>query len=187
MKRRFSIAAFLIAVAMVSVAGTASAYFFGGWPETCLEMNDMVEASSRGSGAVGIYQRAFGEDAEAACQRDHRNDIRRAFAWAIGEAPSAETISGHLFANTPHGIRYTLEFSSEEPPDITASGDYHGRFFHIRCYLRGKERELRYYTSAPDVSGSGIETVRAGFNAIEQPGEADGFIRSCALLRNATV
>ena len=152
-------------------------------------MNDMVEASEHGSGAVGIYQRAFGDGAEAACQNDHRDDIQRAFAWAIGGTASPETIEGHLFTNTPHGIRYTLEFSSEEPPDITASGDYHGRFFLIRCYLRGKERDLRYSVSVPDVTsyGADVDTVRAGFDAIEQSGEANGFNRSCTLLRNATV
>ena len=50
-------------------------------------MNVMVEASQFGSGAAGIYQRAFGDGADAACQNDLRDDIRRAFAWAIGEAP----------------------------------------------------------------------------------------------------
>ena len=78
--------ALLVAFA-VSIA-SARAYYAGGWPETCLEMNDMVEASDQGSGAVGIYQRAFGDDAEATCQTDHRDDIRRAFAWAFSDAPA---------------------------------------------------------------------------------------------------
>lgn len=78
-------------LAIATVAGS-SAYFSGGWPETCLEMNDMVEASAQGSGAVGIYQRAFGDRAEVACQRDHLEDVRRAFAWAIDDNGTA---SGH--------------------------------------------------------------------------------------------
>ena len=87
--RRLSLTIALLAVLVVG-ATTTRAYFFGGWPETCLEMNDMVEASDRGSGAVGIYQRAFGSEAEAACQRDHRADIQRSFAWAFdGSVPPA--------------------------------------------------------------------------------------------------
>ena len=87
----FGLAAGLI-TAMV-VAGSAVAYIDGGWPETCLEMNDMVEASPRGSGAVGIYQNAFGADAEAACQRDHLVDVQTAFAWAMGrDAPAAPSV-----------------------------------------------------------------------------------------------
>ena len=74
-----------------AVVGTATAYIEGGWPETCLEMNDMVEASPLGSGAVGIYQRAFGDQAEAACQHDHREDVRHSFGWAFPEASTAST------------------------------------------------------------------------------------------------
>ena len=73
---------------MAAVGGT-SAYINGGWPETCLEMNDMVEANAQGSGAVRIYQRAFGDKAEVACQRDHLQDVRRAFTWAIGDDGTA--------------------------------------------------------------------------------------------------
>ena len=72
-----------------AAVGTVTAYIEGGWPETCLEINDMVEASPLGSGAVGIYQRAFGDQAEAACQHDHREDVRRSFSWAFPEASTA--------------------------------------------------------------------------------------------------
>ena len=75
-----------ITAAVLLVAGTLTgvwAYIDGGWPETCLEMNDMVEASQFGSGAVGIYQKAFGSAAEEACRRDHLEDVRTAFGWAL--------------------------------------------------------------------------------------------------------
>jgi hypothetical protein len=88
MRKRFLGIAVGIVVGVV-VVGTATAYIEGGWPETCLEMNDMVEASPLGSGAVGIYQRAFGDQAEAACQHDHREDVRRSFSWAFPEAFTA--------------------------------------------------------------------------------------------------
>ena len=82
--RRFVSVLGVAGLVLVTVIGSASAYFAGGWPETCLEMNDMVEASPRGSGAVGIYQRAFGARAETLCQADHRNDVRGTFGWAFG-------------------------------------------------------------------------------------------------------
>ena len=60
------------------------------WPTTCVELNDIVETHLGNDGNVGIYQRVFGADAEEACQNDHRDDVRGAFAWASdGAAPSA--------------------------------------------------------------------------------------------------
>ena len=53
------------------------------WPTTCLELNDIVEQHLGNIGNVGIYQRVFAERAEAACQRDHRDDVRDTFAWAV--------------------------------------------------------------------------------------------------------
>ena len=54
------------------------------WPTTCVELNDIVEAHLGNQGNVGIYQKTFGDQAEQACQNDHRNDVRSVFAWAIG-------------------------------------------------------------------------------------------------------
>ncbi len=54
------------------------------WPTTCVELNDIVEGHVGNQGNVGIYQNTFGDQAEAACQNDHRNDVRSVFAWAIG-------------------------------------------------------------------------------------------------------
>ena len=54
------------------------------WPTTCLELNDLAEAAAGNHQNVGIYQRAYGDQAEAQCQSDHRDDVRRTFAWALG-------------------------------------------------------------------------------------------------------
>ncbi len=59
------------------------------WPTTCVELNDLVEAAVGAQQNVGIYQRAFGDQAEAQCQNDHRDDVRRTFAWALGGAGEA--------------------------------------------------------------------------------------------------
>ena len=53
------------------------------WPTTCVELNDLAEAAAGNHQNVGIYQRTYGDQAEAQCQNDHRDDVRRTFAWAI--------------------------------------------------------------------------------------------------------
>lgn len=57
----------------------------GKWPATCLELNDQSEAALGNHQNVGIYQRAFGTlaEAEAACQRDHLQDVYSTFWWAF--------------------------------------------------------------------------------------------------------
>ncbi len=54
----------------------------GGWPTTCVELNDIVEKHRGNDHNVAIYQSVFGEHAETACQLDHRLDVRATFAWA---------------------------------------------------------------------------------------------------------
>ena len=53
------------------------------WPATCVELNDIVEAHLGNDQNVGIYQRVFGDQAEAGCRGDHREDVRAVFAWAF--------------------------------------------------------------------------------------------------------
>ncbi len=61
---------------------------FAQWPTSCVELNDIVERHRRHEQNVGIYQRAYGDQAEAACQADHRADVQAAFWWALdGIAP----------------------------------------------------------------------------------------------------
>ena len=62
------------------------------WPTACVDLNDIVEDHLGNHGNVGIYQRTFDNGAEAACQSDHRNDVRAVFAWAF-DAASAGAIA----------------------------------------------------------------------------------------------
>ena len=55
------------------------------WPTTCVALNDIVENHLGNYNNVGIYQRVFGDQAEQACQNDHRDDVRGVFAWAFPE------------------------------------------------------------------------------------------------------
>ena len=80
MPKRFVHAFILSLCSAVLLIPTA----FAQWPATCVELNDIVEAHLGNDGNVGIYQKVFGDQAEQACQNDHRDDVRSVFAWAIG-------------------------------------------------------------------------------------------------------
>ena len=71
-----------VAVALVTVA-TLATPVFAQWPTTCVDLNDIVETHLGNHNNVGIYQRVFGDQAEQACQNDHRDDVRGVFAWAF--------------------------------------------------------------------------------------------------------
>ena len=94
--KQFIIASIAVSV-VLGVSGTTAGahddHAGDQWPTTCVDLNDIVEAHLGNTGNVGVYQRTFGDGAEAACQNDHRNDVRSVFAWAIGgEAPPAPEV-----------------------------------------------------------------------------------------------
>ena len=79
----------LAAVVAVAAVATFAIPVFAQWPTTCVDLNDIVEAHLGRDNNVGIYQRVFGDQAEAGCQGDHREDVRGVFAWAFDLAPPA--------------------------------------------------------------------------------------------------
>ena len=79
----------IAAVVAVAVAAAVATPVFAQWPTTCVDLNDIVEQHLGRTNNVGIYQRVFGDQAEAACQNDHREDVRGVFAWAFGLAAPA--------------------------------------------------------------------------------------------------
>ena len=80
-------ASLLIATLALVVFGVSLAH--AQWPTTCVELNDLAEAALGNHQNVGIYQRTYGDQGEAQCQNDHRDDVRRTFAWALGGAGEA--------------------------------------------------------------------------------------------------
>ena len=114
-----NVRALLIAAAALVLLATPA---LAQWPTTCVDLNDIVENHLGNDNNVGIYQRVFGDQAEQACQNDHRDDVRGVFAWAFPEggglvvpiAPSASSspgvapaeleakIAGFLQASTAH-------------------------------------------------------------------------------------
>ncbi|MCY3957362.1 MAG: ankyrin repeat domain-containing protein [Chloroflexi bacterium] len=89
--------------AAVAAAMVFATPVFAQWPTTCVDLNDIVEQHLGRTNNVGIYQRVFGDQAEAACQGDHREDVRGVFAWAFGlatpTAPPAVAGSSLALAN----------------------------------------------------------------------------------------
>jgi len=96
---------FVWALADSSPAGAsvgAAPADIGGWPATCVELNDIVEAHLGNHHNVTIYQRTFAAEAESACRNDHRADVREVFAWAA--------------ACDPRTAAYALQTTGRAPP-----------------------------------------------------------------------
>ena len=88
-----ALAAGILSIAAVAIAAAHEDHSTDEWPMTCVDLNDVVEEHLGNDHNVGIYQNTFGDQAEAACQNDHRNDVRGVFAWAFGDSSSAPTPS----------------------------------------------------------------------------------------------
>ena len=90
---RFKQVVVAFGTAALLTAAAASAVL-AQWPTTCVELNDIVEAHLGNENNVGIYQRVFGDQAEQACQNDHRDDVRGVFAWAFAdyEPPTSQSV-----------------------------------------------------------------------------------------------
>ena len=77
----------ILSIFAVAIAAAHDDHSSGQWPTSCVDLNDIVEEHLGHTGNVGIYQRAFGDQAEVACRNDHRDDVRYVFAWALGDTP----------------------------------------------------------------------------------------------------
>ena len=77
-----ALAAGILSIAAVAIAAAHDDHNTDEWPTTCVDLNDIVEEHLGNKGNVGIYQNTFGDQAEAACQNDHRNDVMAVFGWA---------------------------------------------------------------------------------------------------------
>ena len=104
-KGRAILAVSVAVLTLVVGLSIASAATSGGWPTTCVELNDIIESNRGNLDRVGIYQRAHGDQAEQACQNDHRAQIQASFAW-IRATPTAATIPTQAPIATPAPSRH---------------------------------------------------------------------------------
>ena len=95
MRRLFfaALAAGILSIVAIAVAAAHEDHSTDDWPMTCVDLNDIVEEHLGNDHNVAIYQKTFGGQAEAACQNDHRDDVRGVFAWAFGDSSSAPAAS----------------------------------------------------------------------------------------------
>ena len=68
--KRLVLAAFAVVALLAISVSTALAQ----WPTSCVELNDIIEAYLGNDENIGIYERVHGDQAEAACRREHERD-----------------------------------------------------------------------------------------------------------------
>ena len=88
-----AVVAGVLSIIAVATAAAHEDHSTDEWPMTCVDLNDVVEEHLGNLHNVGIYQNTFGDQAEAACQGDHRDDVRGVFGWAFGDSSSVPAAS----------------------------------------------------------------------------------------------
>ena len=79
------------------------------WPTSCVEFNDIIEASLGNDENVGIYVRVHGDQAEAACRREHERD-GVLFGGRRYKTPSKDAPAAYTQALVERAIdRYNIE------------------------------------------------------------------------------
>lgn len=116
--------------ATAAPAAPSTSQFAGGWPTTCVYLNDVVEAHLGNDRNVGIYTRSFGDQAEARCQQDHTEDVRRTFAW-VGLCEAATVAR----AARPGYIR-AFDAAGPTVGDLAASNRQLERLLLVMPWLR---------------------------------------------------
>ena len=134
--RKLAIAIGTAALAFGMFAYTAAAQ----WPTTCVELNDQSEAALGNDESVGIYQKVFGENAEAHCRADHLADVQSTFSWAIpkGETQVKEVVREvpqNLVNALPFGYSFTIETGSAIVSEYELPGHIRESKRHIGVYL----------------------------------------------------
>ncbi|MCY3802439.1 MAG: hypothetical protein OXG46_12780 [Chloroflexi bacterium] len=158
------------------LAGLTAAVVAAQWPTTCVELNDIVEAHLGNHGNVGIYQRTFGDQAEAACQNDHRDDVRSVFAWAIGEQSTPSSTSAPQPGQTSVLWRYIDNYNEHSgydwPTAIAGSTHREARLF-VRCAISSQSNKVLQVAAQWDdrsiyVSEYGRDNVLYRFEGSDQ-------------------
>lgn len=99
---------------------------------------------------VGIYQSVFGDQAEQACQNDHRDDVRSVLAWAIGGDEPAMQPSAPAPSTSPAShpdyerIRQTALARGADEATAASAAAFVVTQGNVDSYLRGTHRGVAY-------------------------------------------
>ena len=111
--KRLALAATAVVWLVIATVSAALAE----WPTTCVELNDLIEASLGNDENVGIYQRVHGAQAEAACRADHGSDGfvfgGRRFMTPSRDNPAAYTqafVERAIDRYNNEGLQATLDY-----------------------------------------------------------------------------
>ena len=152
------------------------------WPTTCVELNDIVEGHLGNQGNVAIYQNTFGDQAEAACQNDHREDVRSVFAWAIPE-PAPEPTAVHTpVAGRSFTSPWYYRTAADRHQALTASeaGLDSKAWLFARCDTGGAGPELLVYlhwfgSDVPDLSDREVRRLEVIYRFHDQEDAVAGW------------
>ena len=165
-----AVAAGILSIVAVAIAAAHDDHGSGEWPTSCVDLNDIVEAHLGNDHNVGIYQRTFGDQAEQACQDDHRDDVRSVFAWAIGS-------DGSTSSPSPEAETLGVQSATPEPgPDpekelvtvLTASGT--GSGFTEPFFTDGGAFQIVATVSNNEQSGN-VALFKVGWRSRPNPGQ----------------
>ena len=169
-----AVAAGILSIVAVAIAAAHDDHSSSEWPTSCVDLNDIVEEHLGRPGNVGIYQRTFGDQAEQACQNDHRDDVRSVFAWAIGDAsapppqPTPASASPLVPPPAPQGTftgRSTLLGTPEERQFVHLPGGSYvfSMQYNFESFYSAQLIGLTYetlFTSLGGGSGQVEKTIR---------------------------
>ncbi|MCY3748820.1 MAG: hypothetical protein OXG64_05940 [Chloroflexi bacterium] len=140
------------------------------WPTTCVEANDAFEYAAGRLHNVGIYQRVYPDPvvAEAACQNDHRDDLRRAFAWAFRNGQPRPTAAPTNLREHPDWSRVRDVAQARSTDSILSSqiADSVIQRGAVDTFLRGVDDGVQYGRWSCDQSWRSMACPLAP----EQPG-----------------
>ena len=174
------------------------------WPTSCVELNDVIEASLGNDENVGIYVRVHGDQAEAACRRDHERD-GVLFGGRRYKTPSKDAPAAYTQALVERAIdRYNIEGLQATLGYYNAKESVDGQWYvfiinledgltiaHYNPELRGRAPSLRvdvtgyFYGDdllAADENGRWVDYVFLNPETGEQPTKHTWAIRHDGLI-----
>ncbi len=167
----------LIAAGTALTAGGLGDTLPRDWAMSCVELNDLIEKHRLYRlENVGIYQAVHGDNAEIACQSDHRDDVQALFHWAFRPIeelspidpryrPISPTVLGDIHSAPLIG---RIEHTANEFGDLTLSK---GKYVAVINWWDIDER-THHQTFSPWIYSNQLGLVAWSINLASSKDEA---------------